>query len=183
MANVSKITVPILVDDQIVMTDFEIKDNVAREAIEGLANAMYWGGVTTTEITDGSEIGEIVVNGNTITPKVGCLVQYNGEEFAWDGTAWQSLGKNNFGALAFKNTATASYTPNGSVTVNQGSDTTVSVTSITSVGSLPSYTVSGETLILTAGSLPTMGDSVNVVSQSGTRTASFVGAGASITVS
>jgi hypothetical protein len=161
----------------------DIKDAFARQKIEDLGDAVYWIGVTTTALTDGATTNPITVNSESVTAKVGGMAQYSGEEFIWNGTAWQSVGKNNFGALAFKSEASDTYTPAGSVSITDGADTTTTVNSITDVGTLPEFTVSGETLTFSAGTLPTKGEDTTVVTASGARTASFSGSEATITVS
>lgn len=182
---ISTITVPMDVAGTITDVTFDIKDAYARQAIADLGNSMYWIGVTTTALTDGDTTNPITVNSESVTAKVGGVAQYNGEEFAWNGTAWQSLGKNNFGDLAFKNDASTSYTPQGTVTVSEASDTTTTVNSITNVGTLPSFSYDGstETLSFSAGTLPTKGADTTVVTASGARTATFTGTAATITVS
>lgn len=166
MANyISKITVPVTVDGVVQNTTFEVKDAEARELIESLGDACYWIGVTTTELTDGSTTNPISVGGEDVTAKVGGMAQYSGEEFIWNGTAWQSIGKNNFGALAFKSSASGDYTPAGTVSqpTAEASTTPATVNSITDVGTLPTFTVSGETLTFTSGTLPTKGSDTTVV--------------------
>lgn len=179
MADVSQLTVSI----SGVSTTLNIKDAEARRLIEALGDAMTWLGVTTTALTDGSTTNPITINSESVTATQGNVVQYDGEEFAWSGSAWQSLGKNNFGALAFKSSASGSYTPTGSITVTHGSDSTTTVNSITAVGTLPSFSLSGETLVFSAGTLPTKGSDQTVVTASGVDTASFSGNAATITVS
>lgn len=189
MAEISKISVPVDVDGSIVVTTFDIKDAVAREAIEALGDAVYWIGVTTTTLTDGGTTNPIQVGGVSTTAKVGGMAQYSGEEFIWNGSAWQSVGKNNFGALAFKSSASGNYTPAGTVsqpTASITGGTTGKVNSITSVGTLPSCTVSGETLVFNAGTLPTKGADQTVVTSVGTVSVSqptFAGTAATVTVS
>lgn len=189
MAEISKITVPVIVEGQVVQTTFDIKDAVAREAIEALGNSVYWVGVTTSTISNGSTINPIMVGGQSVTVKTGAMAQYDGEEFIWNGSAWQSVGKNNFGALAFKSSASGNYTPTGTVskpTTTITGTQTGTVNSIASVGTLPSYTVSGETLVFNAGTLPTKGANQTVVTSVGTASTSqptFTGTAATITVS
>jgi len=77
--------------------------------------------------------------------------------------------------------ASASYTPAGSVSVTQGTDTTTTVNSITDVGTLPSFSYANETLTFNEGTLPTKGSDTTVVTASGSRTASFSGTAATIT--
>lgn len=189
MADISQITVPVLVDGQEVMTTFNIKDAGARQMISELGNAIYWAGVTTTELTDGATTNPIVINGEDVTARVGAMAQYQGEEFVWNGSAWQSVGKNNFGALAFKSSASGSYTPVGSVSqpsVSVEGDSTTTVNSITDVGTLPTISVSGEVLTLAPGTLPTKGANTTVVTSTGTITVSqptFTGTAGTVTVS
>lgn len=190
MANplISTITVPVNVSGTITNVTYDIKDAYARERLSELSKALYWIGVTTTALYDGdTEHTTITVNSETVTPGVGGVAQYtkNGHatEYVWNGTAWQELGEGNLGSLAFKNSASGSYTPAGTISVDDGTDTTTTVNSITAVGTLPDFTVSGEVLTFNAGTLPTKGSDTTVVTASGTRTATFGGTAATITVS
>lgn len=189
MAEISKITVPVVVEGEVVQTTFDIKDAAAREAIAALGNSVYWAGVTTTALTDGATTNPITIGGTSVTVKTGAMAQYNGEEFIFNGSAWQAVGKNNFGALAFKSSASGSYTPTGTVsqpTTTISGTQTSTVNSIGSVGTLPSYTLSGETLVFNAGTLPTKGANQTVVTSVGTASTSqptFSGTAATISVS
>ena len=82
---------------------------------------------------------------------------------------WHEFGSTgSLKALAFKDSASASYTPKGSVSAPSVSVAvnTASVTPITGVGTLPSFTASVNDEVLTlgfsAGSLPTKGNAVTV---------------------
>lgn len=192
MANnpvLSQLTFPVNVEGTVQNVTFDIKDAAARQMIADLGNAVYWIGVTTTALTDGDTTNPITVGGESVTAKVGGMAQYSGEEFVWNGSAWQSIGKNNFGALAFKDSASGSFTPQGSVStpdINVTGGSTTTVNSITAVGTLPSFTVSGENLTYNAGTLPTKGADTSVVSNVGTITAtqpSFTGTAGTVTVS
>ena len=182
----SKLTLPVNVEGTVTNVEYTIKDAEARELIEALGHALYWIGVTTDALTDGATTNPITVNGESVTAKLGGMASYSGSEFVWNGSAWQELGKNNFGALAFKSSASGSYTPAGTVNVTQGNDTTASVTPFGTAGSLPDayFTVSGETATFnwSAGTLPTAGTAVDVVTAAGAVTAAFVGTAATITV-
>lgn len=182
----SKLTLPVNVGGTVTNVEYTIKDAEARELIEQIGHAIYWIGVTTTALTDGATTNPIQVSGESVTANLGGMASYGGSEFVWNGTAWQELGKNNFGALAFKSSASGSYTPAGSVNVTQGEDTTASVTPFGTAGSLPDayFTVSGETATFnwSAGSLPTAGTAVDVVTAAGAVSAAFVGTEATITV-
>ena len=179
MATIDHLTIPI----NGVATTLEIEDAYARQLISDLGDAIYWIGVTTTVLTDGDTTNPITVNSESVTARTGGMAQYSGEEFVWNGSAWQSVGKNNFGALAFKDSATGSITPAGTVTITEAADTTTSIEGMATAGTLPQWSLSGKTLTFTQGTLPTKATAQTVVTASGTRTASFSGTAASVTVS
>ena len=182
----SKLTLPVNVSGTVQSVEYTLKDAEARQLIEDIGHALYWIGVTTDALTDGATTNPITVNGESVTAKLGGMASYSGSEFVWNGSAWQELGKNNFGALAFKSSASGDYTPAGAVNVTQGEDTTASVVPFGTAGSLPdaSWTVSGETATFTfdAGTLPAAGTAVDVVTAAGAVSAAFVGTAATITV-
>ena len=179
----SVLTLPVDVSGTITSVTYDIKDAYARQRISELGSALYWMGVTTTALTDGSTTNPIQINSESVTAEVGGMAQYDGVEFVWNGSAWQEMGHGNFGALAFKSSASGNFTPQGTVNVTQGSDSTTTVNSITAVGALPSFTQSGETLVFNAGTLPTKGADQTVVTASGAVTATFSGTEGSVTVS
>ena len=182
----SKITLPVNVNGTITNVEFTIKDAEARQAIEALGNALYWIGVTTTALSEGATTNPISVNGEDVTAKLGGLASYNGMEYAWNGSAWQGMGPNNLGALAYKNTASGDYTPAGSVSINKGTDTTDTVTGVSQNGTLPQayFTQSGETLTFNfnEGALPQLDTQKTFVTQRGDDSASFSGTPAIVTV-
>ena len=182
----SKLTLPVNVSGTVTNVEYTIKDAEARELIEQIGHAIYWIGVTTDALTDGATTNPITVNGESVTAKLGGMASYSGSEFVWNGSAWQEMGKNNFGALAFKSSASGDYTPAGTVNVTQAADTTASVTPFGAAGTLPDayFTVSGETATFnwSAGTLPEAGTAVDVVTAAGAVTAAFVGTQATITV-
>lgn len=177
------LTVPVEIDGVIQNVTFDVADAEARARIAELGQALYWIGVTTTALTDGDTTNPITVNSESITANVGGIASYNGTEFAWNGSAWQMLAPGNLGALAYKNGVSAPYTPAGTITVDNGTDTTDTVNDITAVGSLPSfsYDSANEALTFSAGTLPTLGAAKTFVTASGARTASFSGTAATIT--
>ena len=182
---ISTLTVPVEVGGVIQNVTYDIKDAYARQKIDDLGKALYWAGVTTTALTDGATTNPITIGGESVTVTAGAVAQYQGTEFAFDGTAWQMLGEGQLGALAYKNDASGSFTPQGSVTVSEAADTTDTVYSITGVGSLPSFSYSSanEELTFNAGTLPTKGSAQTVVTASGARTATFSGTAGTVTVS
>lgn len=113
---------PVLSKVNVNNQDYYLKDEEAREKIEALSSATHFIGKTTTEMTDG-HTGPVIVDGKTITPQAGDIVYAeNGGlsgkevEFIFNGTKWQELGSTgNLKALAFKDNASATYTPAGTV--------------------------------------------------------------------
>lgn len=182
-ATMSTYTVPVDINGTIQNVTYDIEDEYARQRIAELGSAVYWMGVTTTTLSDGSTTNPITINGEAVTADTGGMAQYDAVEYVWNGSAWQEMGHGNFGALAFKNSASGSFTPQGSVSVTKGSDTTTTVNSITAVGTLPYYTHSGKALIYNAGTLPTKGADTTVVTASGSVSATFSGTEGSVTVS
>ena len=133
---------------------------------------------TDTTVVEGKEYYARTTE--EITPETVSVVQYNKEEFVWDGDKWQSLGKANFGALAFVSSVEASYQPAGTISVVEAPDTTVSVTPFGSAGTAPYFTVRGENAVFNPGTVASAGEAVNVVTASGARTATFTGTSATI---
>lgn len=114
MPDISKLTLPS-------GSTYDIKDAVARENIEELRNAISGGihyvGVTTTELTDGATTKPITINSKSYTQIKGDVVNYGPKEFIWDDAKWVEFGDlGAFKALAYKDSASGSYTPAGSVT-------------------------------------------------------------------
>ena len=184
---ISQITLPVEVEGQLVSTVFDIKDTTARQMIEDLGNALYWMGITTTELTDGATTNPVTIGEETVTAEIGGMVSYDGLEFVWNGSAWQAMGHANFGALAFKSSASGSYTPAGSVSVTpaQAADTTAAVVPFGTANVPTAFAVSNEVLTITPGTAATAGTSVDVVTASGAVTiesATFSGTAATITV-
>ena len=127
MADISKITLPS-------GSTYDIKDAQARADIEALQGIAAGGiqlvGKTTTAITDGATTSPITVNNASHNAIKGDLVFYGNKEFVWDGTKWLEFGDmGSLGALAYKDNASATYTPAGSV-----SQPTFTGTSLTSTG-------------------------------------------------
>lgn len=183
MAEISKITIPVGGSTQ----TFEIKDATARAAIAG---GTSFAGITTTVLTDGSTAATISVDGESVTAVNGMIAIYNKKEFVYasSDSKWHEFGDlSSLGSLASKNSASGSYTPAGTVSQPTASATTSSTTvnSITAVGTLPTFTVSNETLTITAGTLPTRGSDTTVITAVSGVTVTqptFSGTAATITV-
>ena len=101
-------------------------DEEGRRQIESLqefvSGAMHYVGVTTTVLVDGSTTNPIdLKDGETTTSytaSAGDVVQYNNLEFVYSSVtkSWAEFGSTgSLKALAFKDTASTSYTPQGSV--------------------------------------------------------------------
>lgn len=192
MADISKITLP---SGQ----SYDLKDAQARSDIADIQRAISGGihfrGETTTALTDGATTNPITINGESYTAVSGDLVLYDEAEFLFDGTKWIEMGTLSLlGTLAYKDSASGSFTPAGSVSApnisvaTAGGTTTVN--SITAVGSLPAYTatVANETLTMTwnAGTLPTKGADTVVKTTDAAYSASqptFTGTADTVTVS
>lgn len=189
MPDISKITLPS-------GTVYNLKDAQARSDIADLQSAISGGvtfiGETTTTLSDGSTTNPIVINGQNVTATKGDLVVSGSKEYVFDGTKWIELGDlSALGDLAWKDSASGSYTPAGTVSqptftgdpMNSSGNftpagsvskpdvdvtpTSQNVTPFGSAGTLPVFTasVSGENLTLgfNAGTLPSGGTPVSVV--------------------
>ena len=181
MADLSKITVG--------GTEYNVKDAEARSRISALENYTDYLGVTSTALTDGSTTNPITINGDEVTAKKGNIANYGSAEFIWNGSAWQEFGDlSGLGSLAFKNSASGSFTPTGSVSkpnvnVTPSTDT---IQPVSNVGSAASFTVSGEELIITAGSAPTLGAAKTFMTGASAELAAapaFTGTAGNVTVS
>ena len=176
----------------------ELEDEVAK-----LSNATHWLGVTTTSLTDGSTTNPITINGDSVTAVSGDIVQdSNGNEYIFNGTAWQALGSSvgTLKAFAYADTGdvtitpagtnssssvsgTCSVTPSGSVSGTAVTLSTTSVGSVTNAGAMPTYTVSNGVLTISAGTVPTV-SSVTVADGVDTVTdPTFTGSASSGTIS
>lgn len=192
MADLSSITLPN-------GTTYNLKDAQARSDIADIQAAISGGivfiGETTTALTDQATTNPIMINNVSTTAVAGNLVVYEDDEFLFDGTKWIQMGSIDIlGALAYKDSASGTFTPSGNVStptisVDQAGATTT-VNSIEAVGSLPNWsaTVSGETLTIgwSAGTLPTKGANTTVKTGDASYKSSkptFTGTSGNVTVS
>lgn len=202
MADISKVTLPS-------GSEYNLKDAQARSDIEDIRSALSGGihyiGVTTTALTDGSSTNPITIGGQSVTAKSGDLVIYGNLEFIFTSTdnKWHEFGSTgSLKSLAFKDSASGSYTPSGAVSTPTITivPEVESIQPIDSVGTAPSctlpdlsMTVANENLSFgwsagsfDAGSVPTFGTSFNVMTGIDSATSSqptFTGSAATITVS
>lgn len=103
-------------------TTYDIKDAKARADIESLTGAvtgaLHWVGVTTTALTDGSETQTITIDSKSYTAQAGDVAAYGNMEYVWSdvSNSWREFGSTgSLKALAFKDSASGSYTPAGTV--------------------------------------------------------------------
>ena len=107
MADISRITLPS-------GTTYEIKDAVARKQI---GNTIIIRGTTTTPLTDEATTNPIIINDEEFTVHANDADFYLKAEYVFDGTKWHEFGDmSGLGALSRKDSASANYTPTGSVT-------------------------------------------------------------------
>lgn len=115
MADISKITLPN-------GTTYNIKDATARQSISNLqttlSGGMHYVGTTTTTLTDGASTTPIKISNRDYSPISGDVVIYNSLEFIYSSidNKWHEFGSTgSLKALAFKNQASGSYTPAGTI--------------------------------------------------------------------
>jgi len=120
---------------------YDIKDAKARADIASITGTIVGGmhfiGVSSTAITDGGtedptiNSEEYQMNGNT---DAGAIVIYDEYEFVWNGSNWQEFGSSsNLKAMAYAETASATFQPQGTVSKPSflGQQSSVSITATT----------------------------------------------------
>lgn len=153
-----------------------IKDADARDEIDKLSSYTEFLGVTTTAIEDGTTTAVVSIDSKDVTAKKGDIVIYNKvfnagtlsektvpQEFIYDGTQWSLFGDlsaaaNWLGDLAYNDTASASYTPSGSVEVTLNPTSGSVVGSVLTAGTVPTFEATEGTVLTgvsTNGTLPT----------------------------
>lgn len=126
MADISQIKLPS-------GTVYNIKDAEARSQIAALVggDAVVFVGVSSTALTDGGTETP-TVGGVQKTPATGQLFFYGTNEFIWGSDSkWHALGSlDTLGDLAYKDSASGTYTPAGTVSqpTFTGSSSTVTIT-------------------------------------------------------
>ena len=115
MADIKTITLPS-------GNTYNFCDQGARDLIAELLNYTTYLGVTTTALTDGSTTNPIMIDGESVTATNGCIATYQSDEFIYNGTIWQKFGNlSGLGDLAYKDTASGSFTPQGNISVGTAS--------------------------------------------------------------
>lgn len=154
MADISKIKLP---GDN---TEYNLKDALARSQIAQISTeisgSMSLLGITTTALTDGATTNPITINGNSVTATAGAVAIYGDKEFVFGSdNTWHELGDTgDLGALAWKDSATGSVTPNGTVSqpTFSGTSTTANF-SVTGAGTVSITTATGTANYTPAGSV------------------------------
>lgn len=137
MAYISQITLPS-------GTTYDIKDAGARELIAALEGSTAFLGVTTTELADGSTTNPVTINNASVEATTGAIVTYGSKELIWNGSAWQEFGDlSALGALAHKDSASATYTPAGTVSQPTFTGSSASVTITTADNTSGNYQPKG----------------------------------------
>lgn len=172
-----------------------IRDEAARQAIaelqEMIAQVMHFRGKTLTELYDGATTSPIILVDDPSTPyypENGDVVTYRPEqdsdsdsdseepvrelEFAWTGHHWQEYGSSGaLKALAFKDTASSPYTPQGSINAQAftGTEATIGVAGTAEAqvftGHPVDYTPAG---VNTGANVTLTHDTVNSITDVGT---------------
>lgn len=156
MADLSKIKLPS-------GTSYDLKDAAARADIETIKNSitsgMHYIGVTTTVLSDGSTTNPIVINEKEVTAKSGDLVIHEKQEFIFSDTdnQWHEFGDTgSLKKLAFKDTASTTYTPSGSITNTVTASSSDISASYTPAGTITvSSSTTGTTNYTPAGTVST----------------------------
>lgn len=165
MAEISKITLPS-------GTTYDLKDATARAAIAGGTSFL---GVTTTELTDGSEVTTIKVGTQDVNAVNGGMAIYQSKEFVYSSSdgKWHEFGDTtDLGGLAYKDSASGNYTPAGTV-----SQPTFTGNKLTSTGSFtPDGTVSKPSFTGTEGNVSVSGTPAGTISV-GTGSANYTPSG------
>lgn len=177
---------------------YELKDKYARDLIAQLLNFDHYLGVTTTALVEDDTTNPIIISGESVTAVAGDVVTLSSDnsEMIFNSLGkWQKFGTlSGLGLLAYKDNASGIYTPEGTVSqpsFSNGSCTpngsvsyvelnTKTVKQFKTAGSMPTYTVSNETLMISAGEVPT-GEDVTVGDGTVKTQPSFTGTASSVT--
>ena len=138
---------------------YDLVDQGARDLIKELMNFREWLGVTTSEIDEGSSTNPILINGESVTAEAGDVVSRDSDhkDFIFSSTGvWQNFGElTGLGALAFKDSASGSYTPTGTISAPTFTGTTMESTgSYTPSGTISNPEFTGASMTSTGSYTP-----------------------------
>lgn len=128
-----------------------------------IAGVMHYRGITTTPLTDGSKDTVVVINNANYTPKDGDVVIYQDISYAYGSGVWDEIGSAApLKALAYKDSASAVYTPKGTVSKPSftGAKATIAVSG-TPGGTVSQPTFTGNETKITVTGTPSGSVSVN----------------------
>ena len=155
---------------------YDLADQYARDLIKELLNFHEWLGITTSEIDDGSTTNPVIINGESVTAVAGDVVSRDSDhkDFVLSSTGvWQNFGElTGLGALAFKDNASGSYTPAGSISGSFSGSELTSTGTFTPEGSV-SGSFSGSELTSTGTFTPAGSVSASFTGSSTTSTGTF----------
>ena len=121
---------------------YDLADAYARDLIKELLNFHEWLGVTTSEIEDGSTTNPVIIGGEEVTAVAGDVVSRDSDhkDFVYSSTGvWQNFGElSGLGALSFKDNASGTYTPAGTVSASFSGLSLTSTGTYTPEGSVSS---------------------------------------------
>ena len=144
-------------------TTYDLKDAWARDEIEDIktitTGAMYYIGISSTEITDDGTQNPTIdgVVKTMDADDAGAVCIYGEMEFVWNGAKWQEFGSTgSLKALAFKDSASGTYTPSGTVSqptfTGESADVSITATNDDNGNYTPSGTVGAPAIsVKTAG--------------------------------
>ena len=162
---------------------YEVKDAYARDQIATLSGYTKYLGVTTTDIKTNPSTNPVTIAGAQVTATVGDIVNYESGEFIWNGAEtnpqWQEFGDlSGLGALAYKDNATGTFTPLGSITTKTftGSSTT-STGKFTPSGSISGTTFTGASMTSTGTFTPSGSNTVTAATPTGSETKNYTPSG------
>ena len=140
---------------------YEIADSWARAQIEAITggSAVVFKGVSSTPLTDGGNENPTVNNTVVTTKNTGDLYFVGNDEYIYGADQkWHWLGNQlgQLGDLAYKNSATATYTPSGTVTqpTFSGTPATISIVGTTASISHTNTAITGGAATITAKGTP-----------------------------
>lgn len=141
MPEISRVTLPS-------GNQYQLKDLTARELIAELQRNAVFLGVTTTQLTEGETDPDITIDGETVTARTGdwTITSDEKKEFIYNGTFWQEFGDmSDLGSLAYKDTASGTYTPQGTISrpTLTGTQATITVTG-TPAGTINEQSFTGD---------------------------------------
>jgi len=116
----------------------------------GGQGGIHFLGTTTTALTDGASTNPITINGEPVEAQNGDIAIYSHQEFIFDGLYWSEFGDmSGLGDLAFKDSASGSFTPAGSISTPTFTGNLMPV----QVSGTPTGTISTPTFTGTQGSV------------------------------